>query len=222
MYIEPSLAAAKHVTCPDVWVLRNGLLRATVHTARISATYDFPPTHLTKQSTCNGMLRLQPGSLLIGVAACLYGASGPSVPSRSSMHAMACFTTDVHERQSAGNLFLSLGTTAQNTMSTARKRLFWATGVSDAEQPAQHCSRKGCIHKPMSPFAMLALSQPDTSNGQINHVRHCATCLCVSKYSNALIATAVTVHGAPQQCVVVHFGGHVLRSDENSILIKRY
>ena len=67
---------------------------------------------------------------------------GRSVPSRSSMHAMACLTADVRVLRSVCRLFSSLGVTAQNTWLTARKRLFRATEVSDAEQLARHCYRR--------------------------------------------------------------------------------
>ena len=82
--------------------------------------------------------------------------SGRLVPSRSSMHAMACLTADVRVPQSACRVFFSLGAKAQNTRLTARKRLFRATGVSYAEQPARLCSRKACSHRPRSPLAVLA------------------------------------------------------------------
>ena len=48
--------------------------RATLYMAGISATSGFPPSHLSKQSTCNGMLRCQPGSEPFGIAAGPYGA----------------------------------------------------------------------------------------------------------------------------------------------------
>ena len=59
------------------------------------------------------------------------------------MHAVACLTADVRVLHSACRCFSSLGVTAQNTWFIARKRLFRATEVSDAEQPAPHCSRTG-------------------------------------------------------------------------------
>lgn len=50
---------------------------------------------------------------------------------------------------------------------TARKRLLWVAGVSDAKQPAVHCPKKPCSRRPRPPLisydpcAVLALSQPE-------------------------------------------------------------
>ena len=120
-------------------------------------------------------------------------ALGQSVPSRPSMHAMACLTADVRVPQSACTLFFSLGGKAQNTRLSARKRLFWATGVSDAEQPAPLCSRKACSHGHRSPLAVLAPIQPVKSDGLVICARRCADCLCLIKHSNALTPVAFTV-----------------------------
>lgn len=49
------------VSCPGVWMLRHRLWKATVRMDAISATSESPHSHLIKQSTCNGMLRHQPG-----------------------------------------------------------------------------------------------------------------------------------------------------------------
>ena len=68
------------------------------------------------------------------------------------MHATACLTADVHVI--GLQAFLSLGVTAVNTQLTARKSLFRATGVSDAEHLAPQCSNKACRHRPRSPFAI--------------------------------------------------------------------
>ena len=76
------------------------------------------------------------------------------------MHAMVCLTLDVQILQSGSRCFSSLGVAAQNTLLTARKRLFRAAGAFDAERPTLHCSRKACNRRPKRPSACHQYDSP--------------------------------------------------------------
>lgn len=89
----------------------------------------------------------------------------------------------------SGMLDASLGVTARSTRLTTGKRLFWAAGVSDAEQPKLYWSQTQVSAK-------LASSQPDTSDGLATCVRQCAACPCLMKCSNSLTPVAVGAWGS--------------------------